>query len=322
MHERTAEAWRPGAPIANLRRRAELIGRIRAFFAARGVLEVDTPLLAPVSATDPLLDSIRAHPFRDGSAWYLQTSPELALKRLLAAGSGPVYQLGKAFRRGEAGPRHNPEFTMLEWYRPGFDTDALIGEVAALAAVVVGERPVRRSAWRTLFAGATGLDPFDAPHAELARVAREHSDAAPHWDRDTLLDLLFSERVEPGLGRGCFQFVDGFPAARAALARITRDAQGTPVADRFELFVDGLEIANGYNELRDPVELRRRMEADNATRRAQDIEPVPPDERLLAAMAHGLPDCAGVALGVDRLLMVALGAGRIDEVIAFDATRA
>ena len=298
------------------------MGCIRAFFAARGVLEVDTPLLAPVSATDPLLDSIRAEPFRDGRSWYLQTSPEFALKRLLAAGIGPVYQMGKAFRRGEAGPRHNPEFTMLEWYRPGFGTQALIDEVAALVTEVAGPRPVRQDSWRSLFCQATGLDPFLCATADLVEAAREHAEDAGGWDRDALLDLLFAERVEPGLGRDCLQFVDGFPASRAALARTTHDAEGTLVADRFELFVDGLEIANGYNELCDSAELRRRMNVDNTARLALGLEPVPVDERLLAAMAHGLPESAGVALGVDRLVMVALGAARIEEVISFGAQRA
>jgi lysyl-tRNA synthetase class 2 len=319
---RDPAGWLPGATIAALHRRAALLGRIRGFFAARGVIEVDTPQLCPVTVTDPLLDSIPAQPFRDGTTWFLQTSPEFAMKRLLAAGSGPIYQMGKAFRRCEHGQRHNPEFTMLEWYRPGFTLTELIEEVAALAVAVVGARPVRRDGYRALFRAATGLDPFTADPDALRECARRHATDAAGWDRDTLLDLLFSACVEPGLGHDCLQFVDGFPVARAALARTTHDALGTVVADRFELFIDGLEIANGYNELGDAAELRRRMQADNAERAALGLEAVALDERLLAAMVHGLPESAGVALGVDRLLMIALGAARLDEVISFDAARA
>ena len=320
---RDGSPWRPGAGIETLRRRAAIVAAIRAFFAARGVLEVDTPQLAPVTATDPLLESIPALPFGDDEAWYLQTSPEFAMKRLLAAGSGPIYQMAHAFRRRESGPRHNPEFTMLEWYRPGFDTARLIDEVAALVGSVIGARPVRRDAWAALFLRHAGLDPFGASDRALAaRAAAIAGDGARGWARDELLDLLFSELVEPRLGRDCLQFVDAFPAARASLARTTRDAAGNPVADRFELFIDGWEIANGYNELCDAGELRRRMEADNRQRAARALPGVPPDERLLAAMAHGLPECAGVALGVDRLVMIALGAAHIDEVVAFSAPRA
>lgn len=320
--QRLPEPWSPSASLETLRSRGAALARIRAFFAARGVLEVDTPQLSPVSATDPLLDSVPAQPFRDGRDWYLQTSPEFLLKRLLAAGSGPIYQLGKCFRRGEAGPRHNPEFTMLEWYRPGFDLDALIDEVAALVAELVPGLPLARASYRDLFRQHAGLDPFSESDAGLQARAAALAPDADGWERDALLDLLFSAHVEPRLGHGVLQVVTDFPASQAALARTRADAQGDRVAARFELFMRGLEIANGYDELCDPVELRRRFEVDNEERKRRGLETIPLDERLLAAMAHGLPDCSGVALGVDRLLMVALGKQRIEEVIAFGADRA
>ena len=320
---RVGADWLPGARLDTLRRRALIIARIRAFFDARGVLEVDTPLLCPTSATDPHLDSIPASPLADDSRWFLQTSPEFAMKRLLAAGSGPIYQLGKAFRRAEQGPRHNPEFTMLEWYRPGFGVEELIVEVAALVAELLGSRPVRTDTYAALFLRATGADPHEAELPELRAVAAAHADFQPDdWGRDELLDFLFCTVVEPGLGRDCFQFVRDFPATKASLARTVVDAAGRTVADRFELFVDGVELANGYNELGDPEELRRRMEADNSARAAAGLVSIPPDERLLAALASGLPPCSGVALGVDRLLMLALGFDRIEQVIAFAAGRA
>ena len=320
---RDGSLWRPGAGIATLRRRGAIIAAIRGFFMARGVLEVDTPQLCPVTATDPLLESIPALPFGEDSSWYLQTSPEFAMKRLLAAGSGPIYQMAHAFRRRESGPRHNPEFTMLEWYRPGFDAAALLAEVAELVGEVIGAGPPGRAAWGARFRRRAGLARLGGrPAARGARSAARAGGAGRRWARDELLDLLFSELVEPRLGHDCLQFVDAFPASRASLARTTRDAAGNPVAERFELFIDGHEIANGYNELCDADELRRRMETDNRVRAARGLPPSPPDERLLAAMASGLPECAGVALGVDRLIMIALGVQHIGEVMAFSAERA
>jgi elongation factor P--(R)-beta-lysine ligase len=319
---RTGEDWRPGASIDTLRRRAAILARIRAFFAGRGVLEVDTPQLYPATATDPLLGSISACPFDDADPWYLQTSPEFAMKRLLAAGSGPVYQLAHAFRRGECGPRHNPEFTMLEWYRPGFDLPLLIAEVVELVTLLIGERPLREESWGRLFERHVGVDPFATSDDALRALAAANGADSSGWTREDLLDLLFSMLVEPGLGRDCLHVVSGFPAERASLARLTRDESGNAVADRFELFIDGLEIANGYNELGDAEELRLRMAADNRLRRDAGSAPCAADEKLLAAMRHGLPDCAGVALGVDRLIMIALGIPRIDQVIAFSATHA
>jgi lysyl-tRNA synthetase class 2 len=200
--QRSSEPWGPSASLDTLRARAAALARIRAFFAARGVLEVDTPQLCPVSATDPLLDSVTAQPFRDGRDWYLQTSPEFPLKRLLAAGSGPLYQMGKCFRRGEAGPRHNPEFTMLEWYRPGFDLDTLIQEVASLVAELLPGLPLRRATYRELFRRYAGIDPFNDTDASVQARALVLAPDAAHWERDALLDLLFSAQVEPHLGAG------------------------------------------------------------------------------------------------------------------------
>lgn len=298
------------------------MARIRAFFAARGVLEVETPLLSRAAVTDPLLSSVPAQPFGEGHCWYLHTSPEFAMKRLLAAGSGPIFQLARCFRRAESGPRHNPEFTMLEWYRPGFGLDALIAEVAELVATIAPGLPLRRDGYRALFRQHVGVDPLLAPLESLRERALPLAPDAAHWDRDTLLDLLFAGLAEPQLGRGCLQFVERFPASRASLARRVQDPDGQPVAERFELFIEGLELANGYDELCDAEELLARFEADNDARRVAGLAPMPIDHHLLAAMRHGLPASAGVALGVDRLLMIALGARRIDEVIAFPAGRA
>lgn len=320
---RDGSAWRPGATLAILQRRAQLLAVVRAFFAARGVLEVETPQLTPVTATDPLLESMTVQPGLGEAPWFLHTSPEFAMKRLLAAGSGPIYQIVHAFRRAERGSRHNPEFSLLEWYRPGFELGRLLEEVAELVNAVLSPRPLRRAAWTVLFRDLIGLDPFTASDTELhARARPIGGDAVAGWARDELLDLLFSACVEPRLGKDCLQFVEGFPVSRASLARVVVDAQGNRVADRFELFIDGYEIANAYNELLDPDELRARMQVDNAVRRERGLMAIPLDERLLAAMAHGLPECSGVALGLDRLLMIAVGARDIDEVLAFSAPRA
>jgi lysyl-tRNA synthetase class 2 len=259
------------------------------------------------------------------------------MKRLLAAGSGPIWQLGKAFRDGEAGRRHNPEFTMLEWYRPGWDHHRLMDEVEALlratlspaagGAALVGEEPAERLTYREAFARHAGLDPFVADAATLRRHAAalgvaggEPADGAEEWSREDWLHLLLAAVVEPRLGRGRPAFVLDFPADQAALARVRPG--DPPVAERFEAFVAGVELANGYHELTDPAEQARRFAADLEARAGRGLPVVPADERLLAALAHGLPDCAGVALGFDRLAMLALGADRLDQVIAFPADRA
>jgi elongation factor P--(R)-beta-lysine ligase len=315
--------WRPTAPLHNLRRRAELVARVRGFFAARGVLEVETPLLAAAAVTDVHLASLatRLHAGAVRAMW-LQTSPELHMKRLLAAGSGPIWQLGKAFRDGEAGRRHNPEFTILEWYRPGWDHHRLMDEVEALLGDLLGSGPAERLTYREALRRHAGVDPFTASASELATAAAALgvAVAGPAPDRDTWLQLLLTVAVEPRLGRERPSFLHDFPAAQAALARVRPGEP--PVAERFEAFVAGVELANGYHELTDPVEQERRFHADLAERRRRGLPEPPYDGRLLAALAHGLPASAGVALGFDRLVMLAVGATSLGEVIAFPVDRA
>ncbi|MBS0376508.1 MAG: EF-P lysine aminoacylase GenX [Proteobacteria bacterium] len=316
--------FRPGAAPEALRARAGLLARCRAFFAARGVLEVETPVLAQGAATDVHLASLSTRLAGRPAPYYLQTSPEYAMKRLLAAGSGDIYQICKVFRDEEAGPRHNPEFTMLEWYRLGFDQHALMDEVAALLGELLGPRlaaTAERLSYREALGRPLGLDPYTAPLAELAALAARHGaqgDLGP--DRDTYLDFLMAVVVGPTLGRGRLTFVHDFPASQAALARLLPGEP--PVAARFEAYAQGLELCNGFHELADPAEQRRRFEQDLAIRRARGL-PLPPlDERLLAALAAGLPPCAGVAVGLDRVLMVALGCGSLAEVLTFTVENA
>lgn len=316
------DGWGPTAPLANLRRRADLAATVRRFFAERGVMEVETPLLATATVPDLHLDSI---PCRLGGhrTLYLQTSPELHMKRLLAAGSGPIYQLGRAFRDGETGSRHNPEFTLLEWYRPGFDHHALMDEVDELLAATLGTPAATRQTYAEVFSAAVGLDPHRSTSEELARRAAELGlEHVPGLDRDGWLDWLLAERVEPTLGHGRPAFVHDFPASRAALARLRHEPEGPPVAERFEVFVGGVELANGFHELTDAGEQRRRFAADRERRRREGRIVPPLDERFLAALEAGLPPSAGVALGFDRLVMLAVGAGRLDEVLAFPVERA
>ncbi len=311
-------SWQPAAELQVLRRRAQLLATIRAFFAERGVLEVETPLLGSSGVTDPAIE-----PFivPDGEVLdtprFLQTSPEYGMKRLLAAHGEPIYQVCKAFRDGESGARHNPEFTLLEWYRPGFDHHALMDEVARLVQTCLGERPMHRLSYRALFIRELAVDPFTATRDDLALVASEYADTGSMaGDRDLWLDLLMTHVLEPRLAERGACFIYDYPASQAALSRIVQE-DGVRVGQRFELYVDGVELANGYCELTDAAEQRARFEADNALRRERGQQERPIDDRLLAAMAHGLPDCSGVALGVDRLLMLAIAADDVAEVLAF-----
>ncbi len=316
--------WRPGADLAVIRARGELLAAIRRFFADRDVLEVETPLLCSHGVSDPAIASLLVadpSPSSRDKARYLQSSPEYAMKRLLAAGSGPIYQLTRAFRGGEAGVRHNPEFSLLEWYRPGFEHHQLMAEVADLVMHCVGERPWRKCAYRTLFIDLLGLDPFTAALDEVEAFARTRIDVGDMTGNlDLWLDLLMSHLIEPQLAGPEMVFVYDYPVSQAALAR-TGKSGDQRVGHRFELYVEGLELANGYFELADTEEQRRRFSDDNQRRAQTGLPNVPPDEQLLAALASGFPDCSGVALGVDRLLMLASGARDIRSVLAFDWSR-
>ncbi|MGQ4879569.1 EF-P lysine aminoacylase EpmA [Billgrantia sp. LNSP4103-1] len=317
--------WRPTASIETLRERARLLAAVRAFFAERGVLEVETPVLGHGGSTDVHLASLSLEastPAGRERLW-LQTSPEFHMKRLLAAGSGPIFQLARSFRDGEVGRRHNLEFTMLEWYRPGFSLDELIEETHALVSAVLGRDPVpvRRWRYRELFRETLGLDPFAVELGTLRRIAGERGglemQEAP---RDDCLDLLMSLVIEPTLGRQGLEVVTDYPASQAALARRHRDPEdGEWVASRFEVYLEGLELANGYDELTDAAEQRDRFAEDNAARGRLGLPEVNVDRRLLAALEHGLPAGSGVALGIDRLIQLALGKQSVAEVMAFAA---
>ncbi len=306
-----------------------MLARIREFFAARGVLEVETPVLSGAATTDPNLHSLECrYHSPNPRRLYLHTSPEFAMKRLLVAGSGSIYQLAKVFRDNEAGRWHNPEFTLLEWYRVGVDHHTLMDEVAALVHSVLADRapsgPVQKLSYREAFEQSLGIDPHSAPVAALADRAREHGLSIPAGmpddNPDAWRDLLLTHAVEPRLGRGQLTFIYDYPASQAALARIRPGSP--PLAERFELYIEGVEIANGFHELADAVEQRARFERDNARRRERGEPALPMDERLLAALETGLPDCSGVALGFDRLVMFAADARSIGEVIAFPIDRA
>lgn len=317
--------WQPTASVTAMAARARLNQAIRDFFHLRDVLEVETPLLSHTTGTDPNLHPVgaqyQAHPQAPQVQMYLQTSPEFAMKRLLASGCGPIFQLCKAFRNGESGTRHNPEFTMLEWYRPGYSLQQLMDEVEALVATVLGPITCNRISYRQLFLDYLAIDPFSCTTQVLADLVERTIEVAGHLnDRDALLDLLYSHAIEPQLHQAVFVF--HYPASQAALARVTEDEFGNAVALRFELVMRGMEIANGYDELIDANEQGRRFAADQATRSRNALPAYAADQRLLAALEHGMPACAGVALGVDRLLMLQTGARDIRDVLAFPHERA
>lgn len=299
-----------------------MLAGIRAFFAARDVLEVETPYLSAAATSDAALHNLatRWHGAGEARELYLHTSPEYPMKRLLAAGIGSIYQLCRVFRDDERGRWHHPEFTMLEWYRTGFDHHALIDEVEALVRTLLPTEtlaPTERLTYREAFVRHAGIDPFTIETGALrARVAIEAPGLeGPDEDRDFWLHALLAHAVEPRLGQGCLTFLYDYPASQAALARVRDGAP--PLAERFELYWQGVELANGFHELADVAEQRRRFAADRDQRQISGLAPVAADERFLAALEAGLPDCAGVALGVDRLLMLALGIDHIDGVLSF-----
>jgi lysyl-tRNA synthetase class 2 len=324
--------WRPACALSALRARAELYRNIRRFFEERGVLEVETPLLCHAAGTDPHLQPFLTHlqwPGQDlGLSLYLQTSPEFAMKRLLAAGTGSIYQICKAFRNEEAGRYHNPEFTLLEWYRVGFNLSRLTHEIDELLSVLLADRnlakPSLRVSYQVLFREQVGADPIFASLDELAACAEHHglpeARSLCGEDRTTWLDLLFSHLVQPNMDRNRLVFVHDYPACLPSLARAKPNA--AEIVERVEVFLDGLELGNGFHELADAKEQELRFDADLAARWWQGLPLPPKDERLLDALRFGLPDCSGVALGLDRILMLALGLDEIGQALAFPIDRA
>jgi lysyl-tRNA synthetase class 2 len=320
-----ASPWRPTANNASLRRRAQALRIAREFFFARDVLEVETPALVNSPVSDLNLSSARVEVSGHGSPLFLHTSPEYAMKRLLAAGSGDIYQICHVFRGAERGRQHNPEFTMLEWYRLGFSLEDLMREVAELVRELLGATglPVEYLCYRDALRRHAGFDPLDADIGELQRSAQSlgmAGDQARATGRDELLDLIVGALVGPKLGATALTFLHRYPASQAALARL--DADDPRVALRFELYYLGVELANGYHELASADEQRLRFAADQKARNGGGLPCYALDERLLSALAAGLPDCAGVALGFDRVLMLATGATSIDDVLAFPLERA
>jgi len=324
MSNLAPDDWRPSAALETLRLRAQLLTRARAYFAQTGALEVETPLLVQAAVTDVHLESLAVHRSDGTRVGFLHTSPEYAMKRLLCAGAPDLYQVAHVFREGERGGRHNPEFTMIEWYRLGIDHIGLMRDVDALLhALLEPVRPVSPTVhvtYAVAFETALGVNPLNAPadaiEAALRRAELDVPDSL-RGDRDGLLDLGMSLYVAPRFATDRITFVRDFPASQAALARISG-----PVAARFEAFWGGLELANGFHELGDAEEQAQRFAADTAARRARGQPERAADRRFLAALADGLPACAGVALGFDRVVMVAAGARAIDDVIAFPIERA
>jgi lysyl-tRNA synthetase class 2 len=304
--------FQPGTSLETMKKRAQLLQELRAFFHARGILEVDVPAIGDATVTDVHLQAlvVEGHGF-------LQTSPEYYMKRLLAAGSGPIYYLGKAYRREESGRRHRPEFTLLEWYCLGMDDRQLMLQVTELFGALVPQVSLVRRSYQEVFAATLGINPHLADlHQLQAAIDRILDLNSPLTSKSACLDLLFSHCVEPHLGPGITLVYD-YPQEQCALARLVVDEAGFLVARRFEVYWDGMELANGYWELNAADEQRQRFNSDLQQRSDLGL-PVPAlDERFLAALAAGLPDCAGIALGVDRLLMCLLDCRDIREVMPF-----
>ena len=318
-------SWQPSADIETLKQRAQYLADVRFFFAERAILEVETPILSQAAPTAPYLDSFTTDYIPIGSqskqTHYLQTSPEFPMKRLLAAGSGSIYQIARVFRNGEQGRLHSPEFTMLEWYRIDLTLNQLMDEVNTLLQQVFHFKAITRISYRGLFEFYFKLNVFTSTDEQIENCGQQLIKSLPtgfDTDRDGWLELLMGHVIEPRLAEMNWPiFVYDFPAGQAQLAKIKQDLQGNLVADRFELYIDGVEIANGYNELLDADELRQRFEHDNQQRQQQNKPKIPLDEHLLAAMDAGLPECSGVALGLDRLIMLAMNKPEISKVQSF-----
>jgi lysyl-tRNA synthetase class 2 len=322
--------WQPTCRLPQLRLRAQLLAFIRHFFAQRDVLEVETPLLCHTTGTDPLLDFFSAD-YRflpQPQPMFLQTSPEFAMKRLLAAGSGSIYQICKAFRNGESGRFHNPEFTMLEWYRVDFQLPEFMDEVAELISTILVPRfpakTIEKIAYVDLFLQTTGLNPliFSLADYQAYSIAHDFPEAVDLCGEDHLLwiDFIFSHKIQPQLGLQSVCLVYGYPALLSSLARI--NAENPAITDRFEVFVEGIELGNGFFELADSREQEQRFDLEIAEREQKGLPPVKKDEYLLAALSAGLPDCSGVALGLDRILMLLDESASIDDILTFPIARA
>jgi elongation factor P--(R)-beta-lysine ligase len=316
--------WQPSASLDHLKRRAQFLTEIRRFFYQRDVLEVDTPILSHAAPTAPYLDSFTTEYIAAGgqkTPCYLHTSPEFAMKRLLAAGLGDIYQIAKVFRNGEQGRHHSPEFTMLEWYRPSLDYHQLMAEVDDLLQCVVGLPSAIKMSYQTLFSQYLSIDVTHVEQDELKQYALSRIKSLPQdWqtDRDGWLDLLMSELIEPQLALSAQPYIIyDFPASQAQLAKLHRSEEGHFVAARFEVYAQGLELANGYDECLDAEELSQRFNKDNLLRQQQGKVTMPIDQHLIAAINTGLPACTGVAIGVDRLLMLKLNVNDINAVTSF-----
>lgn len=318
--------WRPTATISMLEQRAQLLRQIREFFFQRKVLEVETPALSAFGVSDVHLQNLAVHSASSNlPPLFLHTSPEYAMKRLLAAGCGSIYQLAKVFRDDEQGRFHNPEFTLLEWYRVGFDDAQLMDEINSLMQQLLNCPSARRVSYQQLFMDELEIDPLSLDaFANLQDVLLVYPEIADlvkqETDLDTLLQLAMATIIEPRFSQQQPVFVYDFPASQAALAKL--DDTNPQVAKRFELYFKGVELANGFAELTDADIQRKRFAQDNSQRRELGLTEMASDERFLAALEAGLPECAGVALGVDRLLMLKAGAAHIDEVLAFPLHRA
>ena len=316
--------WQPTASIANLRLRAELLQQIRQFFADRQVWEVDTPLLSQATVTDLHIESFVTHSqlgSKDQVPLYLMTSPEYPMKRLLAAGSGCIYQITKAFRKEEAGREHNPEFTLLEWYRVNFDYHQLIAEVTDLVRLLLNTPAPQMLTYQQVFQQYLNLDPHSASICDLQRATPSATEYhGTEDDKDNWLNLLLSHVIQPQLIRPTFIY--DFPASQAALAVIAKNSQNIPVAQRFELYIAGMELANGWQELTDDHEQKQRFQTDLLMRKKLNLAQYPYDQHLIDALSSGLPNCSGVAMGIDRLLMLALKVNSIEKVISFPIDRA
>ena len=318
-----ASKWQPAASREMLIKRARLLEKLREFMAKHGVLEVETPILINAAVSDLHIDSFETvfqNPDgRNNQKLFLHTSPEYAMKRLLASGCGPIYQICHVFRNNEIGKQHNPEFTMLEWYRPGYDHHQLMDELDELMQVL-NFKPAQKKTYADVFKEVTGINPHTAKPADLQKKASDYGFTTQAEEKSVLLDFIFSHRISDNLGHDCPTMIYDFPESQSALARIRNS--DPPVAERFELFINGLEIANGFHELCDPDEQEQRFVQDSLQRKKSGKPEISIDKKFIAALKHGLPPCSGVAVGTDRLLMAMNHCKDINDVITFPVDRA